>query len=69
MNFLDKTQKYTIEFDEDTQSWVCVSEDLQKEGRFGIGGLSIMDQDLAAGLAMMECAGYDAEILCKELIK
>ena len=63
MNFLDKNQKYIIEFDEEHQRWVCTSEDLQREGAFEIGNLQLMDQDLAPALAVIDCAGYDAAII------
>ena len=67
MNFLDKAQKYIIEFDEETQSWICVSEDLQKEGKCEIAWLPLLDQDLAPALAMMDCAGYDIRVIAAQL--
>lgn len=67
MNFLDKNQKYIIEFDEGAQAWVCISEDLQKAGSFSICDLQLMDQDLAPALAMADLAGYDAAIIGSQL--
>jgi len=67
MNFLDRTQKYIIEFDEDSQRWFCVREDLQREGSCGISDLALLDQDIAPALAMMDCAGYDIGIIGEQL--
>lgn len=67
MNFLDRTQTYIVRFNEETECWECVSEDLQREGICGIGRLALLDQDMAPALAMLDCAGYDTAVIGAQL--